>query len=78
MRGKRYALYPSGIVAIIGWPLAMLHQASTPFDYHCNACGQDFSHRTKFARFARAVFVLLVWLIAIVCVLGIVAVFVGH
>jgi transposase-like protein len=77
-RGKRYALYPSGIVAIIGWPLAMLHQMSVPFDYHCNVCDREFSHRTKLARVARAVLVLLVWVLAMVCVLGIVAVIIAR
>ena len=31
--GKRYSLYPSGIVAIVGLPFAMLHQLSSPQEY---------------------------------------------
>ena len=52
-RGKRYSLYPSGIVAIIGLPFAMLHQVSTPQEFHCNGCGLDFAQRTMTARIAR-------------------------
>ena len=52
-RGKRNALYPLGIVAIIGLPFAMLHQASAPQEYHCDACGLDFAHRTTTARITR-------------------------
>ena len=52
-RGRRNAVYPSGIIALVGLPFAMLHQASAPQDYHCNACGSEFSHRTKTAKIAR-------------------------
>jgi hypothetical protein len=52
-RGKRYSLYPSGIVAIIGLPFAMLHQASAPQEFHCDGCGLDFARRTLTALIAR-------------------------
>ena len=51
-RGKRNALYPAGILAIIGLPFAMLHQISSPCDYHCNACGADFALRTTAGKIA--------------------------
>jgi uncharacterized protein (DUF983 family) len=59
-RGKRNALYPAGCLVIIGVPFAMLHQASSPQGYHCNACGFDFSQRTAPEKFAFAVFVVVV------------------
>jgi hypothetical protein len=58
--GKRNAFYPVGIVAIIGLPFAMLHQASTPRDYHCGHCGLKFSQRTTSARIARLFLILVV------------------
>jgi len=67
-RGKRYALYPLGIVAIVGWPLAMLHQASSPREYHCEGCGADFSQRTTFAKIAR--FVLIAFCLAFALVIA--------
>ncbi len=57
-RGKRYALYPAGILAIIPLAFAMLHQASSPFDYHCNACGLDFADRNTAAKFAHVILLL--------------------
>jgi hypothetical protein len=54
--GKRYALYPLAWVMILSTPLAQIHQLSAPFDYRCNACGKDFSHRTTLGRVARIVF----------------------
>lgn len=57
-RGKRYALYPAGIVALIGWPFAMLHQVSSPREYRCRNCGADFSHRTTTARIARVLLII--------------------
>ena len=51
-RGKRNALYPLGVVAIIGLPFAMLHKIASPHDYHCNGCGTDFARRTTAAKIA--------------------------
>jgi hypothetical protein len=39
-------------VAVLGLPLAILHQASAPREYHCQACGVDFGCRTKGAQIA--------------------------
>ena len=54
-RGRRHAFYPVGIAAVVGLPLAMLHQASSPHLFHCEGCGLDFQHRTTAAKIARVV-----------------------
>ncbi len=59
-RGKRHALYPSGLLSILGLPVAQLHQASTPIDYHCHGCKLDFTRRTTPARFAGVLLILLI------------------
>jgi transcription elongation factor Elf1 len=48
--GKRYAMYPSGCLALIGPILAVIHQASTPVDYECKSCGLEFSRRSTAAK----------------------------
>jgi hypothetical protein len=58
--GKRHALYPAGIVAIVGIPVAMLHQAATPELHRCLDCGHDFAHRTLSARIAHLALVVLI------------------
>jgi len=73
--GKRYGLYPAGPLAIFGIAFAALHQASAPFDYRCQACGQDFIHRTKIARVARWLFIPLIWFLVISFGLGILSLF---
>jgi hypothetical protein len=50
--GRRYALYPSGCLAVIGPFLAILHQASTPVDYECKRCGLRFGRRSTAAKVA--------------------------
>lgn len=50
--GRRYAMYPSGCVALLGPFLAILHQASVPFDYECKACDLKFSRRRMPAKVA--------------------------
>ena len=52
--GKRYALYPSGCLAIFAFPLAWVHYESTPYDFECQACGHRFSKRTPSAKIAYA------------------------
>ena len=37
--GKRNWPYPVALVAVIGATLALLHQAASPIDYRCLACG---------------------------------------
>jgi hypothetical protein len=59
-RGKRHALYPLGIVAVVGLPFAMLHQAATPQLYHCGDCSHNFARRTASARVAHLAFVTLI------------------
>jgi predicted RNA-binding Zn-ribbon protein involved in translation (DUF1610 family) len=51
-RGKRYALYPVGCVAILSVPFAWLHRESTPVDFECRACGRCFFQRTTPAKIA--------------------------
>lgn len=48
--GKRYAMYPSGCLALIGPVFAIAHQASTPIDYECKACELKFSRRSTAAK----------------------------
>lgn len=65
--GKRYPVYPLGCVVILAFPLAMFHQASSPVDYECTACGRKFGVRDSVARFCVGVIVLLVlWTLAAV------------
>lgn len=64
-RGKRLALYPLGIAAIVGLPFAMLHQAAAPQLYHCGDCGHDFTRRTLSARVAHVTLIALIIAIAL-------------
>jgi hypothetical protein len=48
--GKRYAMYPSGCLALIGPIFAIAHQASTPIDYECKTCQLKFSRRSTAAK----------------------------
>lgn len=50
--GRRYAMYPSGCLAVIGPFLAILHQASAPVDYECKACDLKFARRRTAAKVA--------------------------
>jgi len=62
--GKRYAVYPFGILALLGLLLSSLHQASSPVDYECRACGRKFSARSALAKFCLAIIALLVlWIV---------------
>ena len=58
--GQRYALYPAGFLALLGFPFAMLHQVSSPRDYRCNACGLDFRRRTTLGKVAGIVLIVIV------------------
>ena len=49
--GKRNFPYPFALVAVIGASLALVHQASSPIDYHCPSCGLRFARRSARARF---------------------------
>jgi hypothetical protein len=64
VHGKRNALYPLGLYAVVGLPFAMLHQASSPIDYHCNGCGTNFARRTKTGRVA--------WVCLVLSIVGLV------
>ena len=50
--GKRYAVYPAGCLYLIGLPLAILHQVSSPMEFECTDCGKRFGRRSPLARFA--------------------------
>lgn len=60
--GKRYAVYPSGCLALLGPLLGSLHQASSPVDYECGACGRKFSARSTIAKFCLAIIAILILL----------------
>jgi hypothetical protein len=69
--GKRHALYPAGIVAIVGLPFAMLHQAATPELHHCLDCGHDFTRRTLSARIAHVALIVLIVALSVVILIAI-------
>jgi hypothetical protein len=50
--GKKNAFYPAGCLMLIGLPLAILHQASSPVEYLCGKCQRKFGVRDTLARFA--------------------------
>jgi hypothetical protein len=77
-RGKRYSLYPSGIVAIVGLPFALLHQVSAPQEFHCDSCGLDFAQRTLTARIARVFLFMFAIGLALLALLGIVGLILAH
>jgi len=58
--GKRNWPYPFALVAVIGAILALLHQAASPIDYRCPACGLRFARRTTPARLALLVIILFI------------------
>src|SRR5262245_24686063 len=70
-RGKRHALYPVGILAVVGLPIAMLHQAAAPQLYRCGDCRHDFTRRTLSARIAHLAFILLIVALALAVVIAI-------
>jgi hypothetical protein len=59
-RGRRNALYPLGILAVVGIPFAMLHQASSPYEYQCNGCGLELTRRTTVGKTAGIILLVLV------------------
>jgi predicted RNA-binding Zn-ribbon protein involved in translation (DUF1610 family) len=50
--GKRNWPYPVALLVIIPTAFAVLHQAASPIDYRCPACGLRFARRTTTARIA--------------------------
>lgn len=58
--GKRHTMYPVGCLAILGPVIATIHQASSPIDYQCHACGHSFGKRSAAAKICLAAFVLLI------------------
>ena len=57
--GKRNALYPAGCLMIIGFPLAILHQTSSPVEYRCETCQRKFGVRRILARIALGILIAL-------------------
>lgn len=57
-RGKRYALYPYGLVAALSLLVAIFHHASLPREFSCRQCGTETSHRSPGAGCAHAAFIL--------------------
>ncbi|MEO5714521.1 MAG: hypothetical protein ABIT37_13625 [Luteolibacter sp.] len=72
--GKRHAVYPVGCLVIGGFLIATLHQASSPTDFECIACGAKFGIRSFIAKLCLGIILLLVlWIITTV-----VSVFIHH
>ena len=61
--GKRYSVYPSGCLVIIGYPFAILHQTSCPIDYECQTCHANFGIRSSMAKIALGLLFLIPFLI---------------
>ncbi len=57
-RGKRNALYPVGILVVIGLPFAMLHQVSSPQEYRCEDCAHSFQRRSTLSKIALVLLIL--------------------
>ncbi|MBK1791961.1 hypothetical protein [Persicirhabdus sediminis] len=55
---KKYRLYPSALVSIFGFVLAIFHRASLSNNYLCNDCLTPFSRRSKAAGCYYALFIL--------------------
>ncbi|WP_367871998.1 hypothetical protein [Luteolibacter sp. Populi] len=72
-RGKRYPLYPAGLVVLLGLPLAILHQSSSATICRCGKCGKDFGLRSTLARIC-LVILIVVLIPTLLMVMGLVAV----
>ncbi len=67
--GKRYAVYPSGCLMIVGLPIAIFHQASCPTDYECRACNKMFGIRSLMAKICLGIIILLfLWILAAIMI----------
>lgn len=55
--GKRNAIYPAGCLMIIGFPLAILHQTSSPVEYRCGKCQRRFGVRSTLAKVALGILI---------------------
>lgn len=55
--GKKNAFYPAGCLMIIGLPLAILHQTSSPVEYRCGKCQRGFGVRSPLARIALGILI---------------------
>ena len=58
--GKKYAVYPYGCVALMGFPLVLLHQGQTPLEYRCEACDCHFTRRSALAKFNLILLILMI------------------
>ena len=67
--GKRNWFYPVGCLVIVPTVVALLHQASSPVDYRCAACGLRFARRSQAARFALGVMIFFLFLAGIAILL---------
>jgi hypothetical protein len=48
--GRKHALYPSGCLCLIGFPLALFHQGQIPNRFRCAACDCHFTRRSALAK----------------------------
>lgn len=70
--GKKYTMYPTGCLTILGLPLAILHGFSLPFRYECATCGKSFKKRglpAKLSIFGMIVLALS-WVVSMILVLA--------
>ena len=66
--GKRNFPYPIAFLAVLPLAFAMLHQASSPFDYRCPRCGLHFARRTDAGRFALGTVFVIIFAVPVVFV----------
>lgn len=55
--GKKNAFYPAGCLMIVGLPLAILHQTSSPVEYLCGKCQRRFGVRSTLAKIALGILI---------------------
>ena len=62
--GRRNAFYPAGCLALGGVVIAIIHQATAPVDFKCEACGKRFGVRSVGAKLCLfAIILAVLWLL---------------
>jgi hypothetical protein len=52
--GRRYALYPAGLVTLLPLPFACMHRLAQPAEFRCQQCETVVQERSAIARVARS------------------------